>query len=157
MRDNERHDQREKGARRKRGRGSEGRLHRPRRDRLDDMELIARVRGQMRLRGAMEALGKKEKDAQVVLELTQTLASNLDFRGILFTVVQRLAEVAKVDRVSIVLVSERDDVGYVVAASDRLLVVSERRARIATRGKLPPRPAPAPSSSPWASSTPTAC
>lgn len=32
---------------------------------------------------------------------------------------------------------------YVVAASDRLLVVSERRARIATRGKLPPRPAPA--------------
>lgn len=82
------------------------------------VELVARVRGQMRLRAVMEALGKKEKDAQVVLELTQTLASNLDFRGILFTVVQRLAEVAKVDRVSIVLVSERDDVGYVVAASD---------------------------------------
>jgi PAS domain S-box-containing protein len=82
------------------------------------VELVARVRGQLRLRAAMEQLGKKEKDAQVVLELTQALASNLDFRGILFTVVQRLAEVAKVDRVSIVLVREQENIGYVVAASD---------------------------------------
>jgi PAS domain S-box-containing protein len=82
------------------------------------VELVARVRGQLRLRAAMVALARKEKDAQVVLELTQTLASNLDFRGILFTVVQRLAEVAKVDRVSIVLVREQENVGYVVAASD---------------------------------------
>ncbi|MBX3207927.1 MAG: PAS domain S-box protein [Labilithrix sp.] len=82
------------------------------------VELVARVRGQLRLRTAMDQLGRKEKDAQVVLELTQALASNLDFRGILFTVVQRLAEVAKVDRVSIVLVREQENVGYVVAASD---------------------------------------
>lgn len=82
------------------------------------VELVARVRGQLRLRAAMEELGRKEKDAQVVLELTQALASNLDFRGILFTVVQRIAEVAQVDRVSIVLVREQENVGYVVAASD---------------------------------------
>jgi PAS domain S-box-containing protein len=82
------------------------------------VELVARVRGQLRLRAAMDQLGKKEKDAQVVLELTQALASNLDFRSILFTVVQRLAEVANVDRVSIVLVREQENVGYVVAASD---------------------------------------
>jgi PAS domain S-box-containing protein len=82
------------------------------------VELVARVRGQMRLHAAMVQLGKKEKDAQVVLELTQALASNLDFRSILFTVVQRIAEVAKVDRVSIVLVREQENVGYVVAASD---------------------------------------
>ena len=82
------------------------------------VELVARVRGQLRLRAAMDQLGKKEKDAQVVLELTQALASNLDFRGILFTVVQRIAEVAKVDRVSIVLVHAQENVGYVVAASD---------------------------------------
>jgi PAS domain S-box-containing protein len=83
------------------------------------VELVARVRGQLRLREAKEQLGKKEKDAQVVLELTQALASNLDFRSILFTVVQRLAEVAKVDRVSIVLVhDQRNETGYVVAASD---------------------------------------
>ena len=82
------------------------------------VELVARIRGQLRLRGVMAELARKEKDAQVVLELTQALASNLDFRGILFTVVQRIAEVAKVDRVSIVLVREQGQVGYVVAASD---------------------------------------
>src|SRR4029077_13922577 len=82
------------------------------------VELVARVRGQLRLRAAMEELARKEKDASVVLELTQALASNLDFRGILFTVVQRIADVAKIDRVSIVLVREQENVGYVVAASD---------------------------------------
>jgi PAS domain S-box-containing protein len=82
------------------------------------VELVARVRGQLRLRAAMDALARREKDAQLVLELTQALASNLDFRGILFTVVQRIAEVAKVDRVSIVLVREQENIGYVVAASD---------------------------------------
>ncbi len=82
------------------------------------VELVARVRGQLRLRGAMDQLARRERDAQLVLELTQALASNLDFRSILFTVVQRLAEVAQVDRVSVVLVRDPQDVGYVVAASD---------------------------------------
>jgi PAS domain S-box-containing protein len=82
------------------------------------VELVARIRGQLRLRAMVEALAKTGQDARVVLELTQALATNLDFRGILFTVVQRIAEVAKVDRVSIVLVREAGDVGYVVAASD---------------------------------------
>jgi hypothetical protein len=71
-------------------------------------------------------LAQKEKDGQVVLELTQALASNLDIRGILFTVVQRIAEVAKVDRVSIVLVRE--------PGRGRL-----RRCRLGRRA--PPRPA----------------
>ncbi len=82
------------------------------------VELVARIRGQLRIRGYVEALAKKEQDGRLVLELTQALASNLDFRGILFTVVQRIADVAKVDRVSIVLVREAGEVGYVVAASD---------------------------------------
>jgi PAS domain S-box-containing protein len=81
-------------------------------------ELIARVRGQFRLRAVKDQLAGRERDAQVVLELTKALASNLDFRGILFTVVQRIAAVARVDRVSVVLVREQGDVGYVVAASD---------------------------------------
>jgi PAS domain S-box-containing protein len=82
------------------------------------VELVARIRGQLRVRGFVEALEKKEQDARLVLELTQALASNLDFRSILFAVVQRIADVARVDRVSIVLVRETGDVGYVVAASD---------------------------------------
>jgi PAS domain S-box-containing protein len=82
------------------------------------LELVARVRGQLRLRGVLDELATKERDAQLVLELTQALASNLDFRGILFTVVQRLAQVVNVHRVSIVLVREQSNTGYVVAASD---------------------------------------
>ncbi len=82
------------------------------------VELVARIRGQLRMREYVEALGRKEHDAKVVLELTQALSSTLDFRNILFTVVRRIAEVARVDRCSIVLVRDQGDVGYVVAASD---------------------------------------
>ena len=81
-------------------------------------ELVARIKGQLRMHEYMEALARKEHDAKVVLELTQTLSSTLDFRNILFTVVRRIAEVARVDRCSIVLVRDKGDVGYVVAASD---------------------------------------
>src|SRR4029079_15574556 len=81
-------------------------------------ELVARIRGQLRMREYVEALGRKERDAKVVLELTQALSSTLDFRNILFTVVRRIAEAARVDRCSIVLVRDQGDVGYVVAASD---------------------------------------
>jgi PAS domain S-box-containing protein len=81
-------------------------------------ELVARIRSQLRLRDSIEALEQRERDAQLVLELTQALSSSLDFRDILFTVVQRIAEVAKVERCSIVLVRDNGDVGYVVAASD---------------------------------------
>lgn len=81
-------------------------------------ELVARIRGQLRMRQYVDALARKEHDAKVVLELTQALSSTLDFRNILFTVVRRIAEVAHVDRCSIVLVRDRGNVGYVVAASD---------------------------------------
>jgi PAS domain S-box-containing protein len=82
------------------------------------VELVARIRGQLRMREYVDALARKERDAKVVLELTQALSSTLDFRNILFTVVRRIAEVARVDRCSIVLVGDQGDVGYVVAASD---------------------------------------
>jgi PAS domain S-box-containing protein len=55
---------------------------------------------------------------ELLLELTRTLVSSLDFREILYTLVSRIAAVVEVDRVSIVLVPDQDDVGYVVAASD---------------------------------------
>jgi PAS domain S-box-containing protein len=81
-------------------------------------ELVARIRCQLRMREYVDALGRKERDSKVVLELTQALSSTLDFRDILFTVVRRIAEVARVDRCSIVLVGDNSDIGYVVAASD---------------------------------------
>lgn len=83
-------------------------------------ELLARIRESFRMRQYVEELARKERDAQVMLELTQALASSLDFREILYMVVRRIAEVVRVSRVSIVLAPEPEegDVGYVVVASD---------------------------------------
>ncbi len=83
-------------------------------------ELVARVRQQLRLRSYERELQQKHRDVNVTLELTQTLASSLDFREILLTVVRRIAQIVAVDRVSIVLAPEPEsgNVGYVVAASD---------------------------------------
>lgn len=85
-----------------------------------ESELTARVSRQHRIRRYVDALEDERKDAQVMLELTQSLASSLDFREILYTVVRRIADVVQVQRVSIVLAPEADDedVGYVVVASD---------------------------------------
>lgn len=94
--------------------GAEDYVHKP----FRAAELMARIRGQLRMRGYVERLGKREHDQQAVLELTQTLASSLDIRDILFTVVQRVADVAQVDRCSLVLVGEAPRTGYVVATSD---------------------------------------
>jgi PAS domain S-box-containing protein len=81
-------------------------------------ELVARIREKLKVREYVEAIGRKERDAQVVLELTQALASSLDMRDILQTVVRRMAEVTRVDRCSIVLVQESGDLGFVVASND---------------------------------------
>jgi PAS domain S-box-containing protein len=81
-------------------------------------ELVARIQGQLRLREYVEALAKRERDAKTILEITQTLASSLDMRDILFTVVRRIAELLKVERCSIVLAQDEHHVGYVVASSD---------------------------------------
>jgi PAS domain S-box-containing protein len=56
--------------------------------------------------------------SELLLELTRTLVSSLDFQEILYTLVNRIATVVDVDRVSIVLVPDEDDIGYVIAASD---------------------------------------
>lgn len=94
--------------------GADDYVHKP----FRPAELVARIRGQMRVREYVDRLSQRERDQQTVLELTQTLASTLDIRDILFTVVQRVAAFARVDRCSIVLFGESGNVGYVLATSD---------------------------------------
>jgi len=94
--------------------GADDYVHKP----FRPSELIARIRGQMRVRQYVDRLSQRERDQETVLELTQTLASTLDIRDILFTVVERVAAFAHVDRCSIVLFGESGNVGYVLATSD---------------------------------------
>lgn len=84
-------------------------------------------REELRVRVASQ-LREKASDpvAQVVLELTQTLVSSVDFQEILYAVVRRIANVVQVDRVSIVLIPDSGNTGYVVAASDDAAVSSLR-------------------------------
>lgn len=81
-------------------------------------ELLARLAVQMRVRNYVDRLSRHDRDQHTVLELTQALASSLDIRDILFTVVKRIAELARVDRCSIVLFAESGKIGYVLASSD---------------------------------------
>jgi PAS domain S-box-containing protein len=94
--------------------GADDYVHKP----FRPTELVARIRGQLQLRESLDRLSRRERNAQTVVELTQTLASSLEIRTILHTVVARLAQLVKVDRCSIVLVGDAQDVGYVVATSD---------------------------------------
>src|SRR5690349_12383803 len=94
--------------------GADDYVHKP----FRAAELVARIRGQLRMREYVEQLNQRERSQETVLELTQKLASTLDLRDILFTVVQRLASLTRVDRCSIVLFGESGSVGYVLASSD---------------------------------------
>lgn len=86
-------------------------------------ELAARLRARQRAHGDLGALAEERNDARALLDLTQKLTSFLDVREILYTVVQRIADVVQVERASIVMVPEghpgaAEDVGYVVVTSD---------------------------------------
>lgn len=90
-------------------------------------ELAARVKQVIARSVSVEELARRNDDAELLVELTQALASSLDLREILHTVVARTADVVMVDRVSIVLVrptlpgearSEKDGRAFVVVTSD---------------------------------------
>ncbi len=86
---------------------------------FDAIELTSRLGRMLRDHDMRCELARQERDAQLALELTRALSSSLDFREILYTVVRRIAEVVRLDRVSIVVTPEDEArSGYVVAASD---------------------------------------
>ncbi len=85
---------------------------------FDPVELVARVRQWVQRKGNVDELARRTSDAELLVELTQALASSLELRDILHTVVERIAEVVQVDRASIVLVREGDERAFVVVTSD---------------------------------------
>jgi PAS domain S-box-containing protein len=86
---------------------------------LNHDELCERLVRMLRDDETRRQLARKERDAHLALELTRALSSSLDFREILYTVVRRIAEVVRIDRVSIVVTPEDEpSTGYVIAASD---------------------------------------
>ncbi|MEY4578515.1 MAG: hypothetical protein RL701_3218 [Pseudomonadota bacterium] len=86
---------------------------------LSPAALRARLQLHLRTQLAAARLARGKRSLAILLETTQALASSVDIQEILYTVVQRIAEMVHVDRVSIVLVpDDTTPSGYVVAASD---------------------------------------
>jgi PAS domain S-box-containing protein len=96
--------------------GADDYVHKP----FRPTELIARLRGQLKLREYVDQLSRRERNAQVTVELTQALAASLDIRQALSIVVKRLAELLQLDRCSIVLSSNDRDRAHVVVSSDNI-------------------------------------
>jgi len=86
-------------------------------------EITARVRQQVRRKASIDELASRNADAELLVELTQALASSLDLREILHTVVARTADVVQVDRVSIVLVRPRSEPRDAASVDERAFVV----------------------------------
>jgi PAS domain S-box-containing protein len=94
--------------------GADDYVHKP----FRPTELVARLTGQLRLRDYVDRLSRRERNAQVAVDLTQELASSTDIRPALGAVVGKIAARLRVERCSIVLVSRDPGTAYVVASSD---------------------------------------
>jgi PAS domain S-box-containing protein len=88
-------------------------------DGSSESELLTRLEKLLEAERMRRALSRLARDSNLALELTRTLASSVEFHDILFTVVRRIHEVVRIDRVSIVLTPDDEPgTGYVIAASD---------------------------------------
>ncbi len=84
----------------------------------NELEIISRATANLRAARGLAQLNRQRRDAALLLELTQTLASSLDMQLILHTVSRLIAEVIALERCSIVLLDPNDDDAIVVAASE---------------------------------------
>jgi|GEM_PF-5517847 len=84
---------------------------------FSDKELLARIRANLFKREAIAMMELKNKDAETVLDISQTITSTLDTREILQIIVKKIADHIEVKRCSIVKFSE-EGYGFVLASSD---------------------------------------
>jgi PAS domain S-box-containing protein len=85
---------------------------------VSNMELQARAHANLRMARTQAHLYKQRRDAALLLELNQTLASSLDMQIILHNISRSLAEVIGMERCSIVLLDPTEDEAIMVAASE---------------------------------------
>jgi PAS domain S-box-containing protein len=84
----------------------------------NDVETLSRATANLRAARTLAQVNRQRRDAALLLELTQTLASSLDMQLILHTVSRLIAEVIALERCSIILLDPNDDDAIMVAASE---------------------------------------
>lgn len=84
---------------------------------VDEMELLARVRAQLRISDYYRAMEEDKKNAETLVEITSAVTATLDTSEILDIIVKKVGEATGAVRCSIVLVV-KDSEGYVLASHD---------------------------------------
>jgi PAS domain S-box-containing protein len=101
----------------------------------NEVEVLARATANLRAARNLGELNKQRRDASLLLELSQTLASSLDMQLILHTVSRLIAEVIALERCSIVLLDpDHDDAVMVAASEDR--AVKDLRIKLSNYPEL---------------------
>lgn len=101
----------------------------------NEVEVVARATANLKASRNLFEIYKQRRDASLLLELSQTLASSLDMQLILHTVSRLIAEVISFERCSIVLLDpDHDDAVMVAASEDR--TVKDLRIRLSNYPEL---------------------
>ncbi len=84
---------------------------------IDEMELMARVKAQLRMWDFNRELEADKKNLERLLEITTTMSASLDPSKVLGTIVEKVAETTDAVRCSILLIATGEE-GYVLASHD---------------------------------------
>ncbi|MFQ5586996.1 MAG: diguanylate cyclase [Thermodesulfobacteriota bacterium] len=84
---------------------------------FNDLELIARIQAQSRMRTFYRSLEEKNRELELILDITNTVSQTLDSGEILYSLVKKTAEFIGATRCSIVLIG-KDDEAYIVASHE---------------------------------------
>lgn len=85
---------------------------------VDELELLARLHSQIRQRQMFMELEEDKKNLEITLEILKAISATLNTEEVLYTIVEKAAEITNAHRSSIVLIDKGRDVGYVLASND---------------------------------------
>ncbi len=84
---------------------------------VDDLELLARIRAQLRIREFYKETEEDKRNLETILDITNAITATLDTTEVLDIIVKKVAEVTSALRCSIVLIVKREE-GYVLASHE---------------------------------------
>lgn len=84
---------------------------------IDGMELIARIHAQSRIKHFYMEICEDKKNLETILDVVNTVCSTLNTEAVLYTIVNKVANITGAVRCSIVLIA-KGNIGYVLASSE---------------------------------------
>ena len=88
---------------------------------IDEIEFIARMKAQTKIRGFYQELYDDKKNMEAILDITQAASTTLDSNEVLYTIVKKVADITNAVRCSIVLIIKESE-GYVLVSHESPLI-----------------------------------